>query len=42
MLPEKSAFIFSVFFRNSFITYFILTHIYVIRTLQIRIKIMLN
>ncbi len=36
--------IFSVFFRNSFVTYFILTRnvMYVIRTLQIRIKITWN
>ncbi len=38
---DKRAIILSVFFRNSFVTSFILTRMYVIRTLQIRIKIML-
>ncbi len=39
---DKHAFIFSVFFCNSFVTSFILTRLYVIGTLQIRIKIILN
>ncbi len=39
---DKRALIFSVFFRNSFVLYFILTRMNVIITLQMRIKIMLN
>ncbi len=41
-LPGQTCTYFQCIFCNSFVTYFILTRMYVIRTLQIRIKIMLN
>ncbi len=41
-LPGQTCTYFQCIFCNSFVTYFILTRMHVIRTLQIRIKIMLN